>query len=50
MQHAAYRPINVAEFLSKQYNIPETEWKKVRGKGFVDYRGVSRTAELHWFN
>lgn len=43
------RKINVAKYLSKQYNIPESEWKKVRGEGLVDYHGVSRRAELHWF-
>lgn len=42
--------LKVSEHLSKQYNVPHDEWKKVRGDGYVDYEGKSRHAELHWFH
>ncbi len=43
------RKINVAEHLEKQYNVPASEWKKVRGDGYVDDSDKSRHVELHWF-
>ena len=35
--------------LFKQYDVPESEWKKVRGNGFVDYKENSVGSELHWY-
>lgn len=43
------KPINVAKYLSNQYNVPEEAWKKVRGEGYVDFNKAPRKAELHWF-
>lgn len=43
------KPIKMASYLAKQYNVPEAEWQKVRGDGYVDVNGVSKHAELHWF-
>jgi SPP1 gp7 family putative phage head morphogenesis protein len=43
------KPVKMAKYLSKQYNVPETEWKKVRGDGYVDEQGIIKHAELHWF-
>lgn len=47
------KPVKIAEYLSdkyKDYNVPTTEWKKVRGDGYVVCDdGVTRHSELHWF-
>jgi SPP1 gp7 family putative phage head morphogenesis protein len=43
------KPVKMAKYLSKQYNVPETEWEKVRGDGYVDEQGIIKHAELHWF-
>lgn len=44
------KKVKVAEFLSKQYGVPASEWKKVRGDGYVETQdGIVRHAELHWF-
>lgn len=43
------KPINVAKYLSNQYNVPEEAWRKVRGEGYVDFNEAPRKAELHWF-
>ena len=43
------KEIRVAKFLSEQYGVPMSEWKKVRGDGYVDVNGKSRHCELHWF-
>jgi len=43
------RPVEVAKYLSRQYGVPESEWRKVRGDGYVDDGDESRHAELHWF-
>lgn len=45
------KPIKVAKYLSKQYKgVPENEWKKCRGDGFVEYEnGTIKHVELHWF-
>ena len=46
----ATKKIDVAQYLEKQYNVPASEWKKVRGDGFIiDENGKNRHAELHWF-
>lgn len=41
--------IRVAKNLEKMYNIPISEWKKVRGDGYVVIKGKSRHCELHWY-
>ncbi len=43
------KPVKVAKYLSKQYKVPEKEWKKVRGEGLVDLNNKPTRAELHWF-
>lgn len=45
------KPVKVANYLSKQYKgVPESEWKKVRGDGYVEYpTGEIKHTELHWF-
>lgn len=45
------KPVKVAKYLSKQYKgVPESEWKKVRGDGYVeDAEGRITHTELHWF-
>lgn len=44
------KEIKVARFLEKQYGVKATEWKKVRGDGFVEYPdGSVKHVELHWF-
>lgn len=34
-EKGAKKPIKVAKFLSEQYGVAESEWKKVRGEGLV---------------
>ncbi len=43
------KPVTVAVHLEREYGVPQLEWKKVRGDGYVDVNDVSRHAELHWF-
>lgn len=44
------RPVKIAQRLSERYGVPESEWRKVRGDGYVVCDdGVTRHAELHWF-
>jgi len=44
------KPIKVAQHLESQYNVPQSEWKKVRGDGYVERPdGNVQHAELHWF-
>lgn len=43
------KPVKVAKYLAEQYGVPEREWRKLRGDGYVDFDGRSRHAELHWF-
>lgn len=45
------KPVKVAKYLSQTYNnVPESEWKKVRGDGYVEYPdGSIKHVELHWF-
>lgn len=44
------KPVKVAHHLSEEYKVPESEWKKVRGDGYVEYPdGSTKHAELHWF-
>lgn len=39
-----------AKYLSAEYEgIPEVEWQKVRGDGYVDVQDSSRHCELHWY-
>lgn len=35
--------------LIKYPQTKETEWKKEKGFGYVDYQGESFKAELHWY-
>ncbi|WP_290776314.1 hypothetical protein [Anaerofustis sp.] len=44
------KELRVAEHLERQYAVPKTEWKHVRGDGYVVCDdGKTRHAELHWF-
>ena len=44
------KPLRVAKHLEKQYSVPASEWKHVRGDGYIICNdGVERHAELHWF-
>lgn len=44
------KPVKVAEYLEKQYGVEASEWKKVRGDGYVEYPdGSIKHVELHWF-
>jgi hypothetical protein len=36
--------------LLKQFGGKKGEWSHETGEGFVDFRGESRKAEIHWFN
>lgn len=39
----------VAKGLSEQVGGKPRDWKHVKGIGVLDYGGVSRKAEVHWF-
>ncbi|WP_317853803.1 phage minor capsid protein [Chakrabartyella piscis] len=44
------KQIKVAKHLEDQFGVIETEWKKVRGDGYVEYPdGTIKHVELHWF-
>ncbi len=43
------KPIRDAVYLERKYGVIQSEWKKVRGDGYVDVNGVSKHAELHWY-
>ena len=43
------KKLRVAEFLAKDYNNSLEGWMHTRGEGFVDFEGVPKRAELHWF-
>lgn len=42
-------PIREAPRLSAMYGVPESEWSKVRGDGYVDVHGISTHIEIHWY-
>lgn len=39
----------VAKGLSEQIGGRPRDWKHVKGIGFLNYKGHSRQAEIHWF-
>ena len=41
--------IRNAIFLESTYKIPASEWKKVRGNGYVIVDGEKMYAEIHWY-
>ena len=43
------REIDVLDILLDKLGGNPFEWQKVKGIGYVDYKGESRKAELHWF-
>lgn len=43
------KKVKVANHLAKQYKNKPNDWKKVRGEGFVDFKGKPAKCELHWF-
>lgn len=43
------KKVKVANHLAKQYKNKPKDWKKVRGEGFVDFKGKPARCELHWF-
>ncbi len=43
------KPIRDVKRLRKTYGSPESEWKKVRGDGYIDINGESKHIELHWY-
>lgn len=43
------RKIDEVRGLVDKFGGKESEWKKVRGTGYVDDLGMSRKCELHWY-
>ncbi len=43
------RQIDEVDVLLDRYGGTESEWKKKKGIGYVDYQGESYRADLHWY-
>ena len=43
------KKLRVADALAKAYDVDAERWVHRRGDGYVDVDGLSRHAELHWF-
>ena len=43
------RLIDIVDVLVSEYGGIASEWQKVKGIGYVDYRDESLKADLHWY-
>jgi len=43
------RQIDIVDVLVSTYGGTASEWRKVKGIGYVDYQGESLKVELHWY-
>ena len=43
------KPVKVESHLIKQYGGSKGDWKHSRGEAVVEINGVSKKAEIHWF-